>query len=299
MIRYSIKDLENYTQIKAHTLRIWEQRYNLLNPQRTENNIRFYSENDLKKILNVHLLYSNGLKISKIAKLEDEEIIDRVKQIIQEEVIEESSTINDFVLAISEMDADKMRSLLEESCNKFGFEKMYSVVVVPVLIKIGKLWQVNTFNIGHEHIFSNILRDFFILKTDQLVPETNVEKKIALFLPEHEEHELSLLYYHYLLRSAGCECYYFGATLPLADLKKSVEQVQPDFLVTNLIAKVSDQRIESLFKELGTFFDLNRIKVGGAQAHANKALIPKEVQLFKTSEGLFNQIVDRIIRTKK
>ena len=159
-IRYSIKDLENFTQIKAHTIRIWESRYGLLTPSRTDTNIRYYGEEDLKKILNINLLYTSGLKISKIAALTELEIISNSKALILEEDTDKQSEIDMLTVMILAFDGDAIKYYLDERLEKEELEDLYITVVIPLLEKIGQLWQVNSIDIIHEHYFSNIFREF-------------------------------------------------------------------------------------------------------------------------------------------
>lgn len=288
MTRYSIKDLENYTQIKAHTIRIWEQRYQLLNPKRTETNIRYYSEEDFKKILNINLLYNNGFKISKIALLSEVEIVEAVKDVIKKGHASTGTPEVDILIgAISSMEQNKINETLEDCFDKFGIDQMFSSVVVPLLIKIGELWQVNTITIAHEHLFSNLIRDFFILKTTLLQDIPSNGKKAILFLPAHEEHELSLLYYHYILKSEGYDCYYLGTTIPLYDLKKSIHQINPDLIVTNLIAKIEKKQVIKFTESLIQLAPQAEIRLGGMQAIMYEDILPKEVSLIQAREDLF------------
>ena len=133
MVRYSIKDLENYTEIKAHTIRIWEQRYNLLTPKRTDSNIRYYSNDDLKKIININLLYVNGLKISKIAQLSEDEITTKAKEIIVSNTESGHQEIDTLLIAITEMDPTEIRRLLAKYDEAFSFRKMYATIIIPLL----------------------------------------------------------------------------------------------------------------------------------------------------------------------
>lgn len=286
MATYSIKDLENYTQIKAHTLRIWEQRYNILTPQRTDTNIRYYSEQDLKKLLNVNLLYTNGLKISKIAQLSEEAILEQVKTLIEKHHLDDRPEIDALIIAVMAMESEEIHHQLNNYFAKFGMEKMYEHIIVPVLIKIGKLWQVNALSIGHEHLFSNVLREFFITKIGSIETKNKSGKKVLLFLHENEEHELSLLFYHFLLKRAGFNCTYLGARVPLEDLKSSIDHVKPDLLVTNMIAKIEQSEIIDFFEKLSSFFDLSKVRVGGYQSHVYEHVIPKEVTLISSEKEL-------------
>ena len=198
---YLIKDLENLTGIKAHTIRIWELRHNLLNPLRTTTNIRQYSEEDLKKILNINLLYGNGFKISKIASLSETEIINKASQLIELQHKDTPIEIKNLIEAILKMNCDKMHLILNEVFNERGIINLYQEVITPVLIRIGELWQLSTLNIAQEHIFSNALREFIITISNGL-NRPRIGKKVMLFLPEREEHELPLLFYQYLLRGS-------------------------------------------------------------------------------------------------
>lgn len=286
MIRYSIKDLENYTEIKAHTIRIWEQRYNLLSPKRTESNIRYYSHDDLKKILNINLLYLNGLKISKIAKLSEGEITEKAKEIIIDKSVSGNETIDTLLIAITSMDADEIRKLIWENDEKMGIREMYTTVLTPLLVKMGELWQTNSISVAHEHHFSNILRDFFILKVNALEPKKKINRTVILFLPQHEDHELSLLYYQYLLKDAGYKCIYLGKNVPLADLEKSINQVKPDIVVTNLITRIEVKNIKRFFEDLTRSCKNTEIRIAGSFSKEILELIPSEVHIISSEEQL-------------
>jgi DNA-binding transcriptional MerR regulator len=286
MIRYSIKDLENYTDIKAHTIRIWEQRYALLSPKRTESNIRYYSHEDLKKILNINLLYLNGLKISKIAKLSEDEIIDKAKTIILEKSESGNSEIDSLLISITEMKGEEIRRLLWQYDEQYGLRDLYLNIIVPLLIKMGELWQTNSISIAHEHHFSNILRDFYILKINELTSEKKRNKTVILFLPEHEDHELSLLYFQYLLKEAGFDCIYLGKNVPLLDLELSIKQVKPDIIVTNLITRIQQKDLKSFFSELTKRSLSSEIRIAGSFAKEVLKEIPARIKIISSEEDL-------------
>ncbi|NVK64390.1 MAG: MerR family transcriptional regulator [Flavobacteriales bacterium] len=286
MVRYSIKDLENYTEIKAHTIRIWEQRYNLLSPKRTESNIRYYSHKDLKKILNINLLYLNGLKISKIAKLTEEEITEKAKEIIVDKSVSGNEDIDALLISITSMDADEIRKQLWSNDKKYGLREMYSTVIVPLLQKMGELWMTNSISVAHEHHFSNILRDFFILKTNDLKPEKKLDRSALLFLPQHEDHELSLLYYQYLLKDAGYKCIYLGKNVPLDDLEKSVAQTKPDIVVTNLISKINEKDVDEFFKRFVKSSRDSEIRLSGSFVQEVADRIPSAIKIISSEKEL-------------
>ncbi len=286
MIRYSIKDLENYTEIKAHTIRIWEQRYNLLSPKRTDSNIRYYSHEDLKKILNINLLYLNGLKISKIAKLTEEEITDKAKEIIVDKSVSGNEEVDTLLIAITSMDADEIRKLLWQYDQQFSLHELFKNIIVPLLIKMGELWQTNSISVAHEHHFSNILRDFYIVKINDLEPKKKLSKTVMLFLPEHEEHELSLLYFQYLLKEAGFNCIYLGKNVPLTDLEASIKQVKPDILLSNLITRIKEKELKKFFKELVQRSQGVEIRISGSFTNEILKEIPPAVKIISSEKEL-------------
>ena len=155
-----------------------------------------------------------------------------------------------------------------------GIEVLYNDILIPLLKRIGDLWQVEAITVSHEHFFSNLLRDFFILEISQLPAPEKPVRKIVLFLHENEQHELSLLYYSYYLKKRNCACTYLGQRVPLRDLRMLVEQVKPDYLLTNLIADITDQFLEDWFADLCSFFPAERIFVGGYQTTQHKVSIP-------------------------
>ncbi|UKN03619.1 MerR family transcriptional regulator [Paracrocinitomix mangrovi] len=277
MAKYSIKDLENFTKIKAHTLRIWEQRYNLLNPQRTDTNIRYYSDRDLKKILNINLLYSNGLKISKIAKLTEEELFQKASEILISEDTSYPDEVNKFVTYVMELDDLSIQQSLNKLVDKIGMERMYSEILVPLLEKIGTLWQVDAISVSHEHFVSNLIREFLIVRIDKVPIATSARAKVVLFLHEGEKHELSLLFYYYILKSRAYDCFYLGQSVPMRDLKTFVKEIKPDYLITSFIAETSEDEIAAFFNEVSAFFDLRKIYAGGYQLVNHSKVVPKEI----------------------
>ncbi len=276
---YSIKDLENFTRIKAHTLRIWEQRYNLLNPERTETNIRLYSERDLKKILNINLLYNNGLKISKIAKLSETEIFRLANEILLVGDGDQVNKVDVYINHIIQFDETAIKKELNEMLTNESMETTFSKIIIPVLTKIGELWQVDAINVTHEHFFSNLIRAFIIQNTVRLKIPKNKKAKVLLFLNENEYHEIGILFYHYYLKKRGYDCIYLGQAVPFDDLKLIIEEVKPDYIFTSLIAKMNEKEFIQFFEELSACFNLNRLFVGGYQLGVFETCIPKGVNV--------------------
>jgi DNA-binding transcriptional MerR regulator len=264
-LRYSIKDLENFTQIKAHTIRIWEQRYGLLEPKRTKSNIRYYSENDLKKILNISLLYTSGFKISKIASLTESEIIREAKSRILVTELDKQSEIDALTLLILDFKGDQITEALELELEKQSLDELYMSMILPLLSKIGQLWQVNSINIVHEHYFSTIFRDFLISKTCQIETDPDPLKTAMLFLHDNEEHEFSLLLYQFILKQQGYTCHYFGQKVPIKEIEPAFSQIKPQIVVSTFTAKISEKNFGNIEKVLKKMSKDAVVIVSGSQ----------------------------------
>lgn len=277
MKRYSIKDIEMFTGIKAHTLRIWEQRYSLFNPERSDTNIRYYTNEDVRKALNINFLYKHGWKISRIASLSDGQMKEEVEAIIQSMRVDELDNVEIFVRHIVDYNEGAIKQQLHDLCDVTGLEAFFTDTLIPLLTKIGDLWQIGAISVSHEHFFSNILRDFILRKISDLPKVPEKTQKVVLFLHENEIHELSLLFYNYCLKKSGFDCYYLGASVPFNDLRRFVKQIKPDLMVTSLIASIEKKNYEKIFYEIDGFFDLSKLYVGGFQTK----IFQKE-----TSEGV-------------
>lgn len=283
---YSIKDLENFTQIKAHTLRIWEQRYNLLCPERTDTNIRYYSDRDLKKILNINLLYNNGLKISKIAKLNENEIFRLANEILLKPEDDEASRVDFFINKIMDFDEVAIVQTLQQLDEMQGLDRVFSDLLIPVLRKIGELWQVDTINAAHEHFFSHVLRDYIIRNTIKAKDNEIIKGRVLLFLREGEFHELALVFYNYVLRSKGYQTIYLGQSLPNEDVARSIRRIKPDLIFTSLIAKLEEQELTELMTIFENNIDLSKIYMGGYQVKLYQDAIPSAIHIIRSIDDL-------------
>ncbi len=284
---YSIKDLENFTQIKAHTIRIWEQRYGLLAPQRTSSNIRFYGENDLKKILNIKLLYTNGYKISKIAALSEQEIIDTAKELITDSEQDTTSKwVDKTLLKILEFDVEGLRKTLKTELKKYGMVSLYMNQILPLMENLGKLWQVNSIGIAHEHFFSGILKEFFLVEINKISTPKTATKKAMFFLHDDEEHEFGLLLFYYLMKKAGYICYYYGQKTPVSEIEEIQLQISPDVIVTSFTSKISDKTVKALNKFLLNLTKGSTVIVSGNQSSKIQEHTEKNLFVVNTMEKL-------------
>ena len=290
MANYSIKDLEHLSGIKAHTLRIWEQRYSLIEPSRTDTNIRFYDQEDLKLILNVSLLKDNGYKISKIASMSQQEMFSAVI-----EVSEKSTNFADqvYALTLSMIDLDEQRfeKIISTNILKIGFERTMMNVITPFLAKIGIMWITDAINPAQEHFITHLIRQKIMVAIDGQYPATDTNAiKYMLFLPEGELHELNLLFANYIIKARNNRVIYLGQTLPLNDLKLAYATYKPEYLLTVLTSKPLDMTSEEYLNELSRSFPHSKILVSGRQVVGQDLKLPNNIVLISSLHGLINYV---------
>lgn len=258
MANYSIRDLEKLSGIKAHTLRIWEKRYNLVDPKRTNTNIRFYNDEDLKMILNIALLNRNGIKISRIAAFNKEEICNKISELTSN-IDDTSSQIENLIISMIELDEKKFDKIINSGIQRHGFEKTLQYTIYPFFEKAGVLWQTGAINPAQEHFVSNLVK----LKLSSLIAGLpNVENSgsscFLLFLPEGELHEISLLFYYYLIKKHGHKVIYLGQSVPFEDLSLVQKIKSCDYLFTSFSSNLNGLNINNyILKLAGTFRNQN------------------------------------------
>jgi DNA-binding transcriptional MerR regulator len=260
---YSIKDLEQLSGIKAHTLRIWEQRYNLLSPKRTDTNIRFYDDDDLKLILNVALLNDNGFKISKIVSMERPEMREEVMRLTERSLTHDDQ-IHALTISMIEMDEERFDKILSINILKLGFEQTMMNIIYPFMSKIGVLWQTGAINPAQEHFISNLVRQKLIVAIDGQI-HTNTGSKFLLFLPEGELHEVSILFASFLIKNKGHKVIYLGQNTPTEDLNQVYDIHNPEFLLTVITTSPSSEFAQDYVNGLADRFKESQLLVTGYQ----------------------------------
>jgi MerR family transcriptional regulator, light-induced transcriptional regulator len=248
MAQYKIKDIEQLTGIKAHTIRIWEKRYGILVPQRSETSIRTYSDEELVTLINIALLNKHGIKISKIAQLSTTQIAAELIKIKTDPNIDDSQ--EKLILSLIQMNEGLFLTTTQELINQKGLENTFVSYIIPFLERLGIMWLVGSINPAQEHFISNLIRQKLISAIDQLPVINNDEAPIVLFMPEHEMHELSLLFYHYVLRKAGRNSIYLGQSLPYKAIVDAVNLLKPGCLLTSWLTSVDKKFITNYFKNL-------------------------------------------------
>jgi DNA-binding transcriptional MerR regulator len=217
---FSIKDLENLSGVKAHTIRIWEKRYNVLEPMRSETNIRNYDLFNLQKLLNIVLLHNYGYKISRIAKHTSDEIAVLVRKIVSEKS-SKSHAINAFKVAMINFDQALFLNTYNNLLSEKSFKEVFFEVFIPLLDEIGLLWQAGTISPAQEHFISFLIKQKLLINTEklQILQPIRDDKVFVLYLPENEIHELGLMYLNYEILLSGYKSIYLGESVPIDNLK--------------------------------------------------------------------------------
>ncbi len=291
---FSIKDLENLSGIKAHTIRIWEKRYNVLEPMRTETNVRLYDLASLQKLLNITLLHDYGYKISKIASYPEEEIPVLVREIISEKSAK-NHAISAFKMAMMNFDQELFFTTYAQLLSEKSFKEVFYQVFIPLMTEMGLLWQSDTISPAHEHFISYLIKQKLLINTEklQVLRPTRTDKVFVLSLPMNEVHELGLMYLNYETLLHGYKTIYLGESVPiesLTDLKKHFESivfvsyltVQPDKdsvndYVNKMIAELCDENTELWY--VGRMVEF--IKQDG---------FSDKIKIFNTIDDLVNQM---------
>ena len=288
---FSIRDMENLSGIKAHTIRIWEKRYNLFSPERTVTNIRTYSLKSLQKLLNIVLLYHNGYKISKIAKIPESEIPVLVREIVAKNS-EKSHAINAFKLSMINFDQALFFNTYNSLLAERSFREIFIEVFIPLLNELGLLWQTDTISPSHEHFITNLIKQKIYINTEklQIIEPTRKDKVFVLFLPENEIHELGLLFLNYEINLKGYKAIYLGQTMPienLVDIIKYYENVH--FVSYFTVSPTKDEierYIENFEKDVNSLGNSKLWILGHQVQHLLNEDLPESIRTFNSIERL-------------
>jgi MerR family transcriptional regulator, light-induced transcriptional regulator len=291
MNHFTIKDIENLTGIKSHTLRIWEQRYGIPHPKRTATNIRYYDDEDLKLLLNVSLLNRQGHKISRITSLSREEI-DKLVFDVASTNPDADVQLDTLISAMFNLDETAFEKVLSFNLLKQGLEKTMKDLFFPFLKKIGILWQSGQVNPAFEHFMSNLIRQKVIVAIDALpITIKPGAKKFVLFLPENETHELSLLFANYIIRTRGHQTLYLGQNLPFTDIDAVLGKYHCDYIMSVITSAPSKIKTQDLVTKIGLRYPKQSILLTGIQVTSAAALtIPKNVKVIHTFDDFIKVV---------
>jgi len=288
---FSIRDLENLSGIKAHTIRIWEKRYNLLAPERTSTNIRTYSLASLQKLLNITLLYNSGYKISKIARIPETELPVAVRELVAKNSTK-NHAINAFKLSMINFDLALFQNTYNSLLQDRSFRDIFWEIFVPLLNELGLLWQTDTISPSHEHFITNLIKQKIYTSTEkiQAVEPTKTDKVFVLFLPENEIHEIGLLFANYELLLRGYKTIYLGQTMPLdslTDLQKYYTNLHFLSYFTVIPTKDDISQYVEEFTQILSPKGASKLWILGRQTqHMSKSKLPDHVRSFESLEDL-------------
>ncbi|GAB4026132.1 MerR family transcriptional regulator [Spirosoma koreense] len=287
MSSYSIKDLEQLSGIKAHTLRIWEQRYDIIAPRRTDTNIRTYDDHDLKLVLNISLLKDHGYKISEIARLTPEDMSEEVLK-ISAKPLNYTDQIQALTLAMIDMNEERFEQIVSTNVAQFGFETTIVSIIYPFLSRIGVLWLTGSIGSAQEHFITNLIRQKLISAIDSQAAKPGPNSKtFVLFLPEGEFHEINLLFAHFVLRARSNKVIYLGQSLPFDELVFVYKKCRPDYIFTALTTVPANHEVQPYVNRLAKTFPEAHLLLTGYQVIGQDIIIPDNAMII-------NQISDLI-----
>jgi DNA-binding transcriptional MerR regulator len=281
MHAFTIKDLENLSGIKAHTIRIWEQRYSFLSPNRTDTNIRFYTNEELKTLLNVALLNKYGYKISHIDKMSETDLTEKIRSLSSFEAQQER-LLNDLINHTINLQLDEFEQIIDSYIANKGIEKTITQIIFPYLERIGILWITNHINPAQEHLVTNVIRQKLIIGIETATPHVNLGQSILLFLPEGEHHELGLLYMYYMLKVRGIKVIYLGSNVPIADIKFLSELKKPEFLYTHLTSVANNFNFEKFLNNVALKIPNIPIVISGQLVQTYKKKLPENIRFMNS-----------------
>jgi MerR family transcriptional regulator, light-induced transcriptional regulator len=278
---YSIKDLEVLSGIKAHTIRIWEKRYNLLEPDRTDTNIRMYSDNDLRRLLNIAFLVNHGFRISKVCEMDDAKIAHEIIN-LQQTTPDDETFLERMTVHMINFDGLSFTRLIKDVIEMYGFDEAVKRFFFPFFEKIGIFWQVGSIFPAQEHYISNLFRQKLIAEIDNLGPGTPDQEIMLFYLHEDEMHELSLLYYSYLARKKGFQIYYLGQNIPMDDLKRLGKMERIKYVFTVFINSIEAEELEKYLFDLREIFSNHKVLISGLQLKQHRPKIPSGFSIIES-----------------
>lgn len=297
MNSFSISQLSQFSGVKPHTIRIWEQRYDALQPQRSEGNTRFYDSLQLRRLLNIVSLAKTGRKVSMLCRMSDEDLYS-----LQKEYIEQALEESDFEYFVSQLisagmnyDESNFEKIFSHCIIRFGMVKTYREIIYPMISRVGLLWTTNSIPPSQEHYITNLLRQKLFTSIDSLTTETDKNGGWLLFLPEDEFHEMGLLFANYLIRSHGKKVVYLGPNVPLSSVENAVEDTDLENLLLFLVHRDLPDNIKEFLEELRKIGKNKQIYVAANSELTENLSEHKEINWLYSIEDLEKQINNKEI----
>jgi MerR family transcriptional regulator, light-induced transcriptional regulator len=291
---FSIKDLENLSGIKAHTIRIWEKRYDVLQPMRTDTNIRTYDLASLQKLLNITLLHNYGYKISKIAEYPVDKIPEMVREIVSAKSAK-SHAISDFKMAMMNFDQAKFLKTYDDLLSNKSFKEVFYEVFIPLMTEIGLLWQADTITPAHEHFITYLIKQKLLVNTEkvQILEPTRNDKVFVLYLPYNEIHELGLMYLNYEILSNGYRSIYLGESVPTESLKDLKRYFNDIIYISYITVEPNKEEVNNYVKSINEEIidETSQVwYIGKMTEHIDKTKISTNSRIFPSIMELVNEL---------
>lgn len=276
---FSISQLAQFSGIKPHTIRIWEQRYNALKPNRSEGNTRYYDNSQLRRLLNIVSLMESGHKVSELGSMTDQGLFELLGKINSGDTENEPTEyfISQLITAGMSYDEAHFEKSFSHCLLRFGMKDAYIKVLYPMLERIGILWASDKFPTANEHFISNLVRQKLFTAIDYLPAPNSGSDSWLLFLPENEYHEIGLLFAYYLIRLSGRKATYLGSNVPQQSLIAAVNDTSPDNLLFFLVHNDFPDQIQNY---------LNNLKSNLADKNIFLTGNPKLIGQIKTGENI-------------
>ncbi len=293
MNTFSISDLQDYSGIKAHTIRIWEQRYNALQPNRSEGNTRYYDGNQLRRLLNIVSLMESKHKISDLCAMTDESLYILIEAKFQNNGKNENGNeyfISQLIAAATNFDEPFFEKIFANCVIRLGLRNTYLEIIFPLLNRMGLMWASGNRFAAYEHFSSNLIMQKLNAAIDALPPNDPANSSTwVLFLPENEYHEIGLLFSYYILRLNGKKVIYLGSNLPLDMLIGAAEKIKPNHLLFFLVHNNTQENSQIYLNELKKYFGKSKIHISGNKNLIEKLKLGKEIFWEQSIEDLEKQ----------
>ncbi len=281
MVTYSIKDIESLTGIKSHTLRIWEKRYDIIQPKRTETNIRYYTEEDLRCLLNISYLYKHGYKISQIAKMDESEIGSKISH-HSNSAFEGKDKVDMLMLQVLEFDSFSLNQVFDQNLEQTGLEETMEALIYPLMDRLAMAWMVGSFMTVHESFVLGIIRSKLKHCIESLPEDNTHNPTYLLYLSPGESQILSLLYIHYILKKNKCKVINLGENISLEDLNAALDIIQPDYLFSIFNAEIPKLDLQDYSNRLNVDTERTNLLFAGYQVASKTIEWPTNTRIFKS-----------------
>lgn len=292
MDHFSISQIAQFSGIKPHTIRIWEKRYNALNPNRSEGNTRYYSNSQLRRLLNIASLKNADYKVSELCVMPDEKLFELVKKEQKKPTANETDEyfVSQLIAAGMSYDVSHFEKIFSHCLLRYGLKETYIRIIYPMLVRLGVMWTSDSLSPAHEHFISNIVRQKLLTAIDVLPPPISASDHWLLFLPENEFHELGLLFAHFLIRLSGKKVIYLGANVPMQSLKNAVKNTESDHLLFFLVHYDLPENTSQYLDQLRISFPEKDIYLSGNHDLISQLQTGKRIHWLKSVENLEQQL---------